>query len=506
MRRVVLLALALSLAFAFSSRAQTAGIREETTARQLLDEAVRKEVSGDEDGAMQDYRMVAEQFPGTSAASKAMLDGARLSWQRGEPFAAGQTLDRLIAAGPRSPFTAAAYVLQARILAGRAEIRPDLEKALIPLRRVPLLFDRQTHPFLEARAESRFEQGEILIRLGKTAAAGASFLDVLELEPINEWKAPAAVRLGEVLAWRGDWEAAANLFQEVAEGRYPGPELWAAMALRRLELISRLRFSAAGKRSPWTAARVMSIPGGLKKPVGVDADDEGRLLIADAGLSALIVYGTDGRNEVRNEVKKIDKPWWSPDGDAFFVTPTEIFMPFQRARRPYSERDNKARAIALKKLGAGAHGAYGDIFLLDRSPSRVLRFANNRRFLAQTVPKSEDPVDIVADPRGGLLVLFDAGYVIRYDGDGHRLGKVAGSSYKKPVALTVDRVGNIYILDAGQKRIEIFGPDGKSFASVGPKLPGGLTLAAPADISVDGRGRLFVADSKSSLIVLEGGI
>jgi len=496
-RRVFLLALALSLAWAVSSPAQTAGIREETTARQLLDEAVRKEASGDEDGALQDYRMVAEQFPGTSAGSKAMLDGARLSWQRGEPYAAEQTLDRLIASGPRSPFTAAAYV---------AEIRADLEKALIPLRRVPLLFDRQTHPFLEARAESRFEQGEILIRLGKTAAAGAAFLDVLELEPLNEWKAPAAVRLGEVLAWRGDWEAAANLFQEVAEGRYPGPEPWTAIALRRLELVSRLRLSAAGGTSPWTAARVMSIPGGLKKPVGIAADDEGRLLIADAGLSALIVYGTDGQNEVRSEVKKIGKPWWSPNGDAFFITPAEIFMPFQRARRPYSERDNKARAIELKKLGAGAHGAYGDIFLLDRSPSRVLRFAKNRRFLAQTVPPTEDPVDIVADPRGGLLVLFDAGYVIRYDGDGNRLGKVAGSSYKKPVALTVDHVGNIYILDAGQKRIEIFGPDGKSFASVGPKLPGGLTLASPADISVDGRGRLFVADGKSSLIVLEGGI
>jgi hypothetical protein len=70
--------------------------------------------------------------------------------------------------------------------------------------------------------------------------------------------------------------------------------------------------------------------------------------------------------------------------------------------------------------------------------------------------------------------------------------------------MTVDALGNIYVLDAGASRIEVLHQDGQRLAFVGPVLPGGRELRSPEDLAVDGSGRLLIVDSKlSSVIVLE---
>ena len=73
----------------------------------------------------------------------------------------------------------------------------------------------------------------------------------------------------------------------------------------------------------------------------------------------------------------------------------------------------------------------------------------------------------------------------------------------KAEALAVGPAGNIYVLDRGAGRIEMFDRAGKRLTAVGPSLPGGLELERPADLTVDLAGRLWIADSRLGLVVLE---
>ena len=75
---------------------------------------------------------------------------------------------------------------------------------------------------------------------------------------------------------------------------------------------------------------------------------------------------------------------------------------------------------------------------------------------------------------------------------------------RRPQALDVDELGNLYILDRDSGRISVYQPDGQLMATLGPQLPGGLELRNPLDLAVDGAGRLLVVDGKlSTLVVVE---
>ena len=58
--------------------------------------------------------------------------------------------------------------------------------------------------------------------------------------------------------------------------------------------------------------------------------------------------------------------------------------------------------------------------------------------------------------------------------------------------------------DSTSRTISVYGPDGSPLNSLGPTFPGGIELRAPEDLAVDGTGRIFIADSKlSALVVVE---
>ena len=48
-----------------------------------------------------------------------------------------------------------------------------------------------------------------------------------------------------------------------------------------------------------------------------------------------------------------------------------------------------------------------------------------------------------------------------------------------------------------------FDRGGNRLTSLGPSLPGGLELQRPTDLTVDPAGRLWIADARLGLVVLE---
>jgi hypothetical protein len=73
-------------------------------------------------------------------------------------------------------------------------------------------------------------------------------------------------------------------------------------------------------------------------------------------------------------------------------------------------------------------------------------------------------------------------------------------AFNYPSDVAVDRDGNIFILDAGNARIQKFGPDGRFLATIGRKGQGPGEFIMPGDLDIDEDGNLVVSDSAQSRI------
>ena len=154
-----------------------------------------------------------------------------------------------------------------------------------------------------------------------------------------------------------------------------------------------------------------------------------------------------------------------------------------------------------RAIFAGAEGIY-QWFTLEKKPQRILTHRAESRVDRQ-VPAS-DPVDIAADGQGRLHIL-DAQKrgVVRLSPSGDSPTNVISGVLGRPIALDVDPMGNIYVLDR-DGRVDVFDSRGQKLETLGPSFPGGITLTGPHDIAVDGTGRIYLLNNKPGAVyVLE---
>ncbi len=112
-------------------------------------------------------------------------------------------------------------------------------------------------------------------------------------------------------------------------------------------------------------------------------------------------------------------------------------------------------------------------------------------------------MDLARDAQGRIYALDDrAAQVRRISRDGVDEGVIAEGDWKKPVALAVDELGYLYVLDRGPGTVDLIAPDGRRLARTGPELDGGIELRNPVDLAVDGGGRLFIADTRLPFVVM----
>jgi hypothetical protein len=126
--------------------------------------------------------------------------------------------------------------------------------------------------------------------------------------------------------------------------------------------------------------------------------------------------------------------------------------------------------------------------------------------LAAQKVETVDGVRVVHNAKGGLwgpapkLALE----LVRKIGDVDTEDEHVAFNFPDDVA--VDKTGNIYILDAGNTRIQKFGPDGKFLATIGRKGQGPGEFILPDSLDIDRDGSLVVGDSaQSRLHVIIGG-
>lgn len=114
------------------------------------------------------------------------------------------------------------------------------------------------------------------------------------------------------------------------------------------------------------------------------------------------------------------------------------------------------------------------------------------------------PADAVVAPDGRSLWVLDAGNfrVQSFDLDGrflHAFGSVGNGlgQFARPRGLAVDREGLVYVCDSAFCNVQVFRPDGALLLTTGSRAaprdsPGRYLL--PAKVAVDETGRLYVVD------------
>lgn len=112
------------------------------------------------------------------------------------------------------------------------------------------------------------------------------------------------------------------------------------------------------------------------------------------------------------------------------------------------------------------------------------------------------PFGIASDPTRGLVYISDSdAKEVRYydlvNYSIHRLNAV--TSFGRPMGMTIDQQGNLYVCDGYQRSVLVFGPDHQPRLAIG----GPEFLENPAYVEVnDQLGRVYVADGRASKIVV----
>ncbi|MBD0258396.1 MAG: choice-of-anchor D domain-containing protein [Cytophagales bacterium] len=111
-------------------------------------------------------------------------------------------------------------------------------------------------------------------------------------------------------------------------------------------------------------------------------------------------------------------------------------------------------------------------------------------------PAFTNPFSVAADARGNIYVSGSSDYIHKYDGTRWTIlgdGTPGNGDFKGPRHVTIDRAGNLYVVDSQNNRIQKF--DGKTWTSFGTPGTGNGQLMAPEDVVVDEKsGDIYIAD------------
>ncbi|MEM8962781.1 MAG: hypothetical protein AAGD38_14945 [Acidobacteriota bacterium] len=473
-------------------------------AERLFAEATRLDNASDLAAALDAYRLLIDRFAATPEAAEALARSAELQWARDDSSAAERLIETLRSRHPTSAATARGELLAGTMAMDRAGSLADLAAARTILLRVPLGWDRGAFPDLQARARARVAAAQIAFLLGDLDTAIAEALLVAEDEPRGDYSAEA-----ELLWARASLAANAELapILEVLqrnvienEGEAIGRE-----AKAWLSLLHRRRIGPSVGR-PWidSARPFAATTMRLEEATGVAADGDS-IVVTDGSLPLIAILGTDESVRVRTAITTPRRPWWDVDRNAAAVGDDVLVRPF--GGRRIGLTSPRGRDDALSDIEAATDDLFGGWWAIARRYDDVLL-----RYNTVTQPPREvrlqdtrDLQDVARDDRGRLYALDrDSQSVHRLDADGRGDEIVARGDWKRAAALAIDRLGYLWVLDSGTRRVEMWDASGRLLMRLGPNLPGGIELRDPVDIAVDGAGRVYLADEDlTHLVVLD---
>ena len=256
-------------------------------------------------------------------------------------------------------------------------------------------------------------------------------------------------------------------------------------------------------------------PGQFNAPLGVAADANGLRAVADS---------INGRIELLNPDGSIASIWGSPSpGPTILRQPVAVafdaagdayVLDRRRGRIFVFARSTglPARTIATQGSGPGQlldpaaiAIASGVITVADSGNKRVARFTTAGDYLGSwTNAGTVRGVAVTADgsrtyvsATNNRITIYDSqgGEIKHFGGSGRTLGKLSA-----PAQISLDASGKLWVADRGNSRVQRFGPDGEPLGMFGERGIGPGQFINPTGLVVDCMGTLTVTDSRNNRV------
>lgn len=160
-----------------------------------------------------------------------------------------------------------------------------------------------------------------------------------------------------------------------------------------------------------------------------------------------------------------------------------------------------------------AGDSQGNVYVSDLYNGCISVFdakGNFQRYFAE-----ENPKDKVIDSPGSLRIFDSKVYVtdiqkskvLIFDMDGKKLKEIGepgqkSGQFRAPNALTVDREGNLYVVDTGNQRVQVFDKEGKFVRIINGTQDGkgASVFVNPRGIGIDSRGIICVVSNLTHFV------
>ena len=257
----------------------------------------------------------------------------------------------------------------------------------------------------------------------------------------------------------------------------------------------------------------------LQRPQGVAVDDAGRIFVSDISRQAVLVFDpVAGRLRILKQARP-EVPFRTPVGVAadgqggVLVADAELGAVF-RLGADGQPRGVIGQAELARPTGVARDPISGRIYVSDTRRHQIVVFDRDGRFLDHWGRRGDEPGRFnaptylylsqgrlyVADTLNSRVQILDAddGRWLKSIG---RRGLYVGN-FERPKGVAVDDEGNVYVVESYRDHLLIFDAEGRFLLPIGGTGKGVGQFFLPAGISVDRGNRIYVADMFNGRVVV----
>ncbi len=250
---------------------------------------------------------------------------------------------------------------------------------------------------------------------------------------------------------------------------------------------------------------------GLMTPAGIVSDGERFIYIADP--SARLVHRVDFvDNEITYITHSGTEPLASPVGVALDSYGNIYVTDSVKAKVYKYSKDSEylgvlgSGVVEFRRPAGIAVGRNDYKYVVDVLANKINVFDDKDRFLREFPNRPEivnlnRPVNISIDPKGNVYVTDAFNFTIKMFDPAGNLVKTIGTvgdspgTFARPKGVAIDSESHIYIIDANFDNFQIFNQAGQLLLYIGNtgKMPGQFFM--PNGIFIDHEDRIYVSDS-----------
>ncbi len=295
--------------------------------------------------------------------------------------------------------------------------------------------------------------------------------------------------------------------EDRSEGR---AEDWPAGLARRSEALSLLIARFRDPRGPeWRFAGSVRPPRGLDEPLGLRLAGD-RISVLDRDTRELQIFTEGGAFRTAVSMRNprglaLDRAAAAAIGtgasaEAAAVVAAEDLLVVGGNGLTLRAPDRDGDPEPLRRIRAAAVTPEG-FWVWDDRRKQVLRFARSGLFLGpRPHPRLERVRRIARHPRGALLVIEERQGVLGFDAAGRRIfHRPVGGALAEPVDLVFDSLGRLYLLDRAGPQVLIHDLDFAEVATLSGAVFGGA-VRRPVSFDVAGDGSLFLLDEATESV------